>query len=433
MADALSDTARPLRRQPPERREHVAAMAAFALVALYVLDDGILHREPGTTVGDRLVSVLVPLLLLAATAWAYPRARAGIRATLALVWGVLALAAGVVDGVRHVAVDRLGGDDVTAILAGAAGAVLVGLGVVTLWRTRRLDEPVPRRLLRRAAVGIGATAAAFFLVLPIAFAIVGTRKAREPVEATNLGRPAEDVRLTTSDGLELAGSYVPSRNRAVVIVFPGRTGPVDQARMLVRRGYGVLMLDRRGEGESEGDFSARGWGGVPDLRAAVAYLRARPDVDPGKVGGLGLSVGGELLLETAAQDPGLRAVVSEGAGVRSLREQLHAPDAPKALRWLSPTTMETAATMVLTGRRPPPDLADLVGRISPRAFLLIRAEDGNADEELNTVYLARGRAPKALWTLPTGGHTGAYDADPRAYERRVVGFFDRTLQVSRAP
>ena len=421
----------PRRRRPPGWRERTAALAAFVLVAVYVLDDGVVHREPGTSIGDHAVSVLVPLVLLGASAAWFVRARAGVRATLALVWGALALTAGIVDGVRHIAVGRLSGDDVTAVLAGCAGVVLLAVGAVTLWRTRRLDERVPRRVARRAAIAVAAAAGAFFLVLPIAFAIVGTRKAREIPARADLGRPAEDVRLRTSDGLRLAGWYVPSRNGAAVIVFPGRQGPVDHARMLVRNGYGVLMLDRRGEGESEGDFSARGWGGVPDLRAAVAYLRARQDVDAGRIGGLGLSVGGELLLETAAQDRALRAVVSEGAGVRSLREQLHAPDAPAALRWLSPTTMETAATMVLTGRRPPEDLADAVRRISPRAVLLIRARDGNADEELNTVYLSRAGEPKALWTLPSGGHTGALRAEPEAYERRVVGFFDRALAPAR--
>ena len=36
-------------------------------------------------------------------------------------------------------------------------------------------------------------------------------------------------------------------------------------------GYGVLMLDRRGEG----DYNARWWGGEPDLEAAVDYPAAR--------------------------------------------------------------------------------------------------------------------------------------------------------------
>ena len=70
--------------------------------------------------------------------------------------------------------------------------------------------------------------------------------------------------------------------------------------MLIRHGYGVLLLDRRGEGASEGDYNAFGWSGEPDLRAAIAFLRRQPDVDPARIGGLGLSVGGELLLQTAA-------------------------------------------------------------------------------------------------------------------------------------
>jgi len=73
---------------------------------------------------------------------------------------------------------------------------------------------------------------------------------------------------------------------------------------------------------SEGDYNAFGWSGEPDLRAALAFLRRRPDVDPARIGGLGLSVGGELLLQTAAHTRALRAVVSEGAGQRSLAEHL---------------------------------------------------------------------------------------------------------------
>lgn len=417
------------RRRPPGRRERVVFTTAAALIALYVVDDGLIHREPGTSPGDHLISMLVSLTLLGGSVAWQRHARAGVRATLSLVWGVLALTAAIADGVRHIGVDRFSGDDATALLAGLAGIALVLLGAVTLWRTRRLDEHVPRRLARRALVGVGAAIVAFFVVLPMAFAIVGTRKARAPVTAADLGRPHEEIDLRTSDGLRLSGWYVPSRNGAAVVVFPGRTGPVDHARMLARNGYGVLMLDRRGEGESEGDYSARGWGGEPDLRAALDFLSARPDVDPQRIGGLGLSVGGELLLQTAAHDARLQAVVSDGAGQRSIKEQMHAPDAPKGLRWLSPSTVETAATMVLTGRRPPGDLADLVGRISPRAVLLIRAQDGNADEELNTVYLERAGEPRALWTLPSGGHTGGLEHDPAAYERRVVGFFDQELPL----
>jgi Protein of unknown function DUF111 len=75
---------------------------------------------------------------------------------------------------------------------------------------------------------------------------------------------------------------------------------------------------------------------------------------------------GELLPETAARDGGLRAVVSEGAGDRSVAEQKHMPDAPpEPLRWIAPITIETAAGVVLSDHLPPADLADLMPRIAP--------------------------------------------------------------------
>ena len=74
----------------------------------WVLDDAFWHREPGTSVGDHLASGLVPVALAALLALAYPRLRAGARAAAALTAGALMIVAGVVDGVRHVAVDRLG-------------------------------------------------------------------------------------------------------------------------------------------------------------------------------------------------------------------------------------------------------------------------------------------------------------------------------------
>jgi alpha/beta superfamily hydrolase len=276
-------------------------------------------------------------------------------------------------------------------------------------------------------VGIVGVVAVYLVVLPVALAVVVNHKARSPVQPADLGAPYQEVTFTTGDGLTLAGWYVASRNHAAVIVFPGRTGPIAHARMLIRHGYGVLLLDRRGEGESEGDYSARGWGGERDLEAAVGYLSRRDDVDAQRIGGLGISVGGELLVQTAARDERLRAVVSEGAGTQSLNDQLQTPDVPKALRWLSPMTMETVAGLVLANHRPPDGLVDAVPRIAPRPVLLISGGQGNQDEELNAVYRQAGGPTVSHWQIPQAGHTGGLATAPAEYERRVVGFFDQAL------
>jgi predicted acyl esterase len=77
------------------------------------------------------------------------------------------------------------------------------------------------------------------------------------------------VTITTGDGLDLAAWYVPSRNGGAVISYATRQGKLPQARMLVRRGYGVLLLDARGYDGSEGDANLFGWAGARDIDAAV--------------------------------------------------------------------------------------------------------------------------------------------------------------------
>jgi uncharacterized protein len=408
-------------------RELLAFRVAMGLIVIGVADDAFVHREPGVAASQQLLSGLVPIAIAVALTFAYPRLRPGLRAIAALVCGTQAVTAGAVDGLRHVAVDRLAGDDVTGVLAGLVGVALIALGSAVLWHTRRLDEPLLRRYLRRGMVALAGLLAAYLLVMPVAIAIVATHKARSPVAAADLGSPYESVMLRTQDGLRLAAWYVPSRNGAAVIAFPGRSQPVPHARMLVRHGYGVLLLDRRGEGESDGRYNAFGWDAAADVAAAVRFLRGRPEVDGDRIGGLGLSVGGELLLETAAGSRSLRAVVSEGAGVRSLAEHLHTPGLGRVQRWLSNWVAQTAALTVLSDAAPPEDLKQLVVRVSPRPLLLIEAAQPAGGEELNQVYLRAAGPTASLWRA-RGGHTGALAAQPAEYERRVIGFFDRALR-----
>jgi predicted acyl esterase len=63
----------------------------------------------------------------------------------------------------------------------------------------------------------------------------------------------------SSDGVTIQGWYVPSQNRAAVITYPGRHSAQRHAQFLARQGYGVLLLDRRGQGGSEGDPNSYGW------------------------------------------------------------------------------------------------------------------------------------------------------------------------------
>jgi dienelactone hydrolase len=409
--------------------ETTLAVAGLAVIAVHVLDDNFVQPQPGTSARDHLVSGLVPTAVLLGAAAAYPRLRAGLRATFALTLGTLGIVIGVGEAGYYSLEVGPSGDDYTGLLAIPAGALLVGVGAATLWRTRRRDESLRRRYLRRLLLMLGAAVIFVFFVFPLSLSYVFTHVARIKVPAANLGAPHEPVAFTTSDGLTLRGWYVPSRNGAAVVAFPGRAGPQKPARMLVRHGYGVLLFDRRGEGESDGDPNAFGWAMDRDLKAAAAFLRHRPDVGPNRIGGIGLSVGGEMLIQTAAESTAFKAVVSEGAGARSLRENLEKPRRLGELSALGVSVGLTTGVALFSNHLPPPNLKQLSARIAPRSVFFIYALHGTGGEEkqLNPKYYAAAGAPKQIWEIPEAAHTGGIDARPREYERRVVGFFDDAL------
>ena len=405
------------------RTETGLARLALGLAALHVVDDSFIQPQPGTSAVDHLVGGLVQTAFFVLLAWWYPRFRPGVRGTLAIFVGLFTIVMGVGEAGYYTRENGPSGDDYTGLLVIPAGLLLVGIGFVTLWRSRK-GGGVVRRYARRALVAVGLFLGAYFIVYPVSESYVLTHAARAYVPTPALGTFYEDVAFTTADGLRLEGWYVPSQNGAAVIVFPGRKGPQKPARMLARHGYGVLLFDRRGEGASEGDPNALGWAGTRDLEAAVSYLRERDDVDDGRIGGLGLSVGGEMLLQFAAETDDLKAVVSEGAGIRSVREAVELTGSER-LAAVPVFALVTGATAVFASDLPPPSLTDLSAGISA-PVIFIYATPGQGGESLSKTYYEAAPQPKEIWAAE-GGHTGALSAEPAEYERRVVGFFDETL------
>ena len=402
-------------------RTLLAFVAASALVALHTAADAFVWPDPGTVWSDHLLPGLATLAVLGAMVVAFRFARPGLRAVLALVLAALTIEGAVIAIVDASNVGARG-DDWTGFVLGPAGFLLGVLGVLLIWRSRK---PGRLRYLRRAGLAGAALLVVYIVVAPVAMALFATHRPRQAVTPATLGRPYQQVTVRTSDGLGLAAWYVRSRNGAAVISYPTRQGKLPQARMLIRPGYGVLLLDARGYDGSEGTPNMFGWGETKDIDAAVSWLREQPDVRDGRAGGIGFSVGGEMMIEAAAENHHLRAVVSEGAGIRSIHEELLY--GARSIPAVPTQAVQTAALAVLSGTRPPPSLHDLAGRIAPRALFLIYAEHGVGSEDLNKDFYRAAGEPKQLWRVAGAGHTGGLTAQPRAYERRVVGFFDHVL------
>jgi dienelactone hydrolase len=153
---------------------------------------------------------------------------------------------------------------------------------------------------------------------------------------------AEEVVVSTPAGHTLAGTFTrpAGAGRVPAVVTVTGSGPQDRdeaspaipgwrpfremADTLARRGIAVLRLDDRGTGASGGDFaSATSADFADDVRAALAYLRTRPDVDARRLAVVGHSEGGLIGPMVAAEDPALRALVVVAGPARTGREIIH--------------------------------------------------------------------------------------------------------------
>ena len=151
---------------------------------------------------------------------------------------------------------------------------------------------------------------------------------------------AEPATVHTPAGITLAGTLtIPShragaRLPAVVLITGSGAQDRDEAipsignyrpfreiaDTLSRRGIAVLRLDDRGiGGSSQGPPTATSADFADDIRAAVAWLRTREDIDPDRVALVGHSEGAMIAPMIAITDPALRALVLVAGPARTGR------------------------------------------------------------------------------------------------------------------
>ena len=400
--------------------------AAIGVALLHVLDDAFLNRGAGVPLDQHVLGALVALLFGLGAAYAFPSLRPVARSAVAL----FAAGAAVVNGamhLKHIDLSGASGGDFTGVLSFAAGVVLVGLAVAILYRHRNHGNMSARRRWTYRVIAVPLGLLAFVgTIVPVGTAITETHKWREPIGDP----PSSDYRevsFEASDGVKIAGWYKPTENGATVLVLHGgggdRTGAVRHAKMLVEHGYGVLLHDARGRGESEGQQNSWGWGWDKDVAGAMAFLKRQPEVDPERIGGLGLSTGADVLANAAAERKDLKAVVGDGTAMGTFQDSLNGGN-PGMTPFFA---VNFATVRLVSGSEPGANLEDSMKRIH-NPLLLVAA--GPLEQPFVETYdRAAGDRPVEAWFLPEVDHTAAIRQIPQAYEQRVTTFLGDGLGV----
>ncbi len=130
---------------------------------------------------------------------------------------------------------------------------------------------------------------------------------------SNYGLPFEDVTLTTRDGVELHGWFVPAKEpKGVVLFCHGNAGNVshriDTLQILNQLGLSTFIFDYRGYGKSEGKPGEQGT--YYDADAAWKYLTRTRKIAASRIVVFGRSLGGAIAA-WVAKEHSPRALVLE--------------------------------------------------------------------------------------------------------------------------
>jgi fermentation-respiration switch protein FrsA (DUF1100 family) len=203
---------------------------------------------------------------------------------------------------------------------------------------------------------------------------------------------------------------------------------VSLARALAANGYTVLALDLRGHGESEGDRFSLGEYERLDVAAAVAFLEGR-GLAARRVALFGESMGAGTVIQTLAVRPDVGAVVADSSYASAdvvVEEQItHESGLPG---FFAPGILLAARIFGMDADQANP--VAIVRAHPEKAFLFIHCD---ADQ---IVYLHHARELRAasanpasdLWIVSGCAHVRAHDAEPAAYEARVLAFLASQLR-----
>ena len=241
-------------------------------------------------------------------------------------------------------------------------------------------------------------------------------------QATDLGRPAEEVFFTANDGVKLHGWFFSAnldspRAHLVLLLLHGNAGNITHRlawyEAWLSLGVNVFAFDYRGFGRSEGHPSEEGT--YRDAQAAAQWLKAR-GFAPQQIIALGKSLGGGVASELALREP-LGALILQNTftSIPDLGAEIF-PFLP--VRWLHRIKYDTMSKLP---------------RIHVPVLIAHSREDDLIRFQHSERNFAAANQPKQLLEL-RGSHNGTIEEDRERYlaglDRFLNEHFDSTASLN---
>ena len=251
---------------------------------------------------------------------------------------------------------------------------------------------------------------------------------------SDAGLQHEQLTLRTPEGLALNCWLIRAEGTARgTVIFLHGVGEcmivgIPAAKRLHDAGFNVFLYDSRRHGDSEGHFCTYGFYEKHDTTTVINALLARPDLQVGKVGLLGTSMGAAVAIQVAALDDRVASVVAESgfATLRTVYDEYQKRMIKLPWHYLRNIVIrrsEQIAHFKASAVSP----LEAVRRVHVPIFFL----HGTADHMIKARYTQQvflnANEPKELWLVKGARHNDMAEVGGEEYYRRIVDFFNRTL------
>ena len=246
----------------------------------------------------------------------------------------------------------------------------------------------------------------------------------------NLG--FENISYKTVDGFNISGWYIPGNPGAPgVLMVHGRGATRREALRYVpslhQAGFNLLLIDTRNCGESDKSFNSMGYHERKDVQGGIDYLLMVKKVPA--TGVFGYSMGASTSIMAMAENQNIKVGVFESGftDFKTVVRQVAERDYGLPYFPMIPIVTFFFEMRGDTDTDMPTPLK-VIGSIAPRPVFIIH---GTADQ---TVYYSHGEAlfqaaghPKQFWTVSSGKHTQAWQANTTKAETDIPAFFLKYL------
>ncbi|WP_276814160.1 alpha/beta hydrolase [Desulfurococcus amylolyticus] len=284
-----------------------------------------------------------------------------------------------------------------------------------------------------------------FILLEILLAYIASVKlARPPREMGgwnpgDLGLQYTSIDVVTRDNTRLKGWLIKGGKASTIIVLHGYTAskynetyikPV--VKLLSDEGYNILVYDQRGHGESEEAYTTLGYREVDDLKDVIEWLRRSHPEIAGKIGVIGYSMGGAVVLMYATKYGGVDAYIADSPYIDVFES---------GKRWIKRSKEPLRSMLLLVF---PLIVKFTEGRVrvkseelrlykyaktlkDNRILVIIGGRDDLVDVSEVTRFVEEARQAGAeveLW-ITDSMHVRSIITNPGEYREKVIGFLER--------